>query len=831
MNTRIYNKIYVPKNRELDSKSINLGYQYDENELTLFKDTETYFRIPLFTIPVALSATDLISNGAFAATFPAAADRVFKSQKGYGEVTPYGNSTIVDGMWFCSWLYKNPQSGKSIWMDRYYQPGKFSYNNALNDLFDKPQYVPNNPIFKDLPSKMVFEPGVLYRYFHVGEQTAKELLTTFEGKDRSRLKMHLSNWGASSVDKSLNNLNVSVTTNAEQPLTIYSSAVDDGVRIFESSLDFENEFAIEAKIDYSKNYLFENEFTWTFWGYSEDWQSSQSTQLIGNLSTKGGGIGVFIETLDTYPFVAIPETNYGHVIFMNQNGSSYLDKSVQTQSSSITPTCFAIDSNNHIVMCNKEGSGMIYKMDHSGYVLKTTKNQNDPTTSFVFPLSGEIPKQVLCGLNDDVFVVTNQAVHLFDTNLQYKNSIGIAGGGENTIVAFRYNSMLGTALLDISTNVLDVKYEEEIKWSISSIDRHLYKDNSLYVQFLDQASTLSIGPDKNIWVTHGTNKITIIHPETKQIINKFEVGSSTIPEGLSRKFNLSFIKKFDRKTNTKEWNFLVFYSDEKLLYFYNLPGKLNKVVDLTTTFDAFLLQKLKQNIEMVKFESVGDFTGYERQRIFNQLPPYSGASQICIKASVKDTSKKGLIYSCPVKGFASIKDWEKDSWKHITLMSKNKTLFLYDNEKKIIELKLRGQDQLNFDSQPSFYIGTPTGNTFGFNKEVKWISNIFNGKIGDIRIFDYALNPYNLEFFENASTVSENLIWPLPIPSAQYVEQIERFFKHKLPGAKSQFFKLKLSGTGITNPVTQKIVEKELLNLVESCKPAYTDLIKIEWVE
>ena len=828
MNQRDYNKIYTNKNREGGSEKIFLGYRYDENEIILAKDTDTYFHIPLNATPVSLIDTDLIVNGAVAGTFPASSDRIFKSQKNYGNVTTNGTASYGNGTWFCSWLYKNPQTNISQWMDRFYQPGKFDYNTAVNQLFDAPEYVKTNPVFIDVVSTMVFEPGVLYRYFHIGERTASSLLETFEGKDGSRLKMHLVNWGSPQVDRSQNQLSVAVQTNSPAENLIYGAAIEDGVRKLNPTLDFESSYETAASVEYNKNYLTENEFTWTFWAYSKNWQESQSTQLIGNLSTKGGGVGIFIEALESFPFIALPETTYGHVIFINENRSQFLDKSVMVRGNPVNPICFGIDSNNHVIVCNEDSSGVIYKMDHTGHVLKTTKNVNDPSTLFNFTLEGERPQQLLCGRGDDFHIITNKAIHTFDANLVLKSSLGIPIADSNTKAAFRFNVELNTASLEIATNVLDVTFDEETKWTISSGDKNLYKDDVLFYNFSD-ASTVAIGPDKNLWITHGSNKITVLSPSLSSVLFSMEVGSPTIQEGKTRKKYLSFTKKFTKKANSREWSCVVYYSDEKTLYYYTLEGKLVKALDLNTTFDLSLIQKFSQKPELATFESIGDFTGYERQRVFNRIAPYNNSSQISIKVSALDTSKGKTIYTLPLKAYGSMSQWQKDSWKHFALVYKNKIASLYCDNSKIAELKLKGQYVINFDNQPSFFIGSPTGNTVGLNTELRYTSQIFNGKIGDIRIFDYALNPNDLPLFDFASTVSEDLIWPLPTSAMQYVEQIERVFKHKLPGAKSQFFKLKLMGTGITDPLTRQLVEEEIKNTIKETKPAYADLIKIEW--
>ena len=57
-----------------------------------------------------------------------------------------------------------------------------------------------------------------------------------------------------------------------------------------------------------------------------------------------------------------------------------------------------------------------------------------------------------------------------------------------------------------------------------------------------------------------------------------------------------------------------------------------------------------------------------------------------------------------------------------------------------------------------------------------------------------------------------------------------RFFKHKAPGSKSTFFKIKLSGLSITDKNTRAMIEASVKAAVERTKPAYSELISVEWV-
>lgn len=822
MNNRTYNKLYINKNREGTSENLTFGYQHDQKEIVFKKDQETYFHIPVYTTPVKLSETNLIANGAASGAFPAAADKIFKSKKNYGNQTHHGSpSDVADGTWFCSWLYKNPNTGVVQWMDRFYNPGKFDYSIAKAQLLEYPPYIRLDPIFKDIPSKMVFEPGVLYRYFHYGETSFDQLLTTFEGASSERLKMHLLNWGQDSVDRSSNELVVNIKSSALVS-ELYPTTSEAG-RVINPIINFKHSSNVECSVDYSSSYTPTNEFTWTLWTQSDNWQDNVSTQIVGNFSTQGG-VGICLDTLDAYPFIAIPETAYGHVLMINQDGFGFFDKTLQKNFSPVNPVCFAIDSNDHVLVCQNDTAGVIYKMDHLGKIIRSTKNLSDPDTLFAFPLSGELPKQVLCGKNDDFYVVTNKSVYVFDNNLKLLQTIPQTIEA-STIAAFAYNSEEDTNELVMSNNVSDVKFIEETKWSIK-LDGNLYKNDVLALEFSENATKMSVDPNGSIWVLHGRNSVSIVDPSSASITKTILIGTNV--ERTSAKKNISFIKRFDRQTNTKQWYCVVFYSDEKKLYFYTLDGVIDSVTDLNTMFDANIIKRYSQNIESFQFFSEGDFTGYERKRIFNQLSPYNNKPQIVLKASVRDLSKDSLFYTI-FKAMAPIDGWTLDSWQHLVLNYKNKSFQLWANANNLATLTIPGQYEVSYDLQPTFFIGSPTGNALGLNSEIKHTSCIFNGKIGDIRIYDYCIPSFNIESYIRASVIAEDLYWPMPLPLTQYVEQIERVFKHKMPGAKSQFFNINLCGTGITDPLTKEIIEAELRQIVGEIKPLYADLLRIVW--
>jgi hypothetical protein len=50
-------------------------------------------------------------------------------------------------------------------------------------------------------------------------------------------------------------------------------------------------------------------------------------------------------------------------------------------------------------------------------------------------------------------------------------------------------------------------------------------------------------------------------------------------------------------------------------------------------------------------------------------------------------------------------------------------------------------------------------------------------------------------------------------------------------GSKSIFFKIKLTGTSMTDPTLRKRIEDDIKVAVLQLKPAYAELLEVEWIE
>ena len=503
----------------------------------------------------------------------------------------------------------------------------------------------------------------------------------------------------------------------------------------------------------------------------------------------------------------------------------------QTNSSKQITTKISSDEQTQLI-CTAEGSFYI-----------STENKLLPEYSVV-----ETPLQLLCGRDDSIVVITDKARYTYDKDLNLENALPWTTL-PNTMAAYSYDIAKDTSELVSVENVYDCKFINTDCYCISATndpktDGNLwvkYANKNTYELYADigvgsSSSTFGIDPYNRIWLMHDNNKITIfdsnLPPGSAPVVPTFSLGSN-----ISRKKkNISFMCVYDRKTNTRNWRAIIYYGDTgrtvstPQIFITELSGKLVKIIDTLSLFDLYTVKLLNQEQQNMEFLASGDFTGYEYRRVFNNLSPYKNTPQIVFKTVLTDSTNKPYPYT-RIKKYSPIKEWEFKYWQHFVLTLKNRTFTLYNNSLPIATHSYSGSQEVNFLTQPSFFIGTPTGSRFGFNYEIGNTSMIFNGSIQDIKIYDYAIEQKNLEMFLRASILAESMHWSIPTPLVQYIETIERFFKHKVPGAKSSLFNIKLYGTQIKDPITRKVIEEGVRNLVAKIKPAYTDMIGIKWVD
>lgn len=300
---REYNKIDTGTNQLDGSSNISLEYSTNTHTFT-FKPGMNYFNTPQDVEPftkININDTNIFQSGAIAGGNPAQSDKIYKQRKSsdiYSLTTKWGISVEEQlGTWLCTWLSggDNPNI-KPVWVDRYYNPSKTGFVEALTEVTD---FVHNKytttslEVFEsnegeviDIPSILTIEPGKHYAYYRINKNDIVNNLSTL---DPHHIQAGISNY----------------KTTSNTPGVVRDSTYNfDGKHIGElpngQKLNNVSQFSLSLDINL------------------ENFKKTQNHQIIGNYTSSG--LGLF-QRNDTSPFMFLLGSDGAAVNNQVQNSS------------------------------------------------------------------------------------------------------------------------------------------------------------------------------------------------------------------------------------------------------------------------------------------------------------------------------------------------------------------------------------------------------------------------------------------------------------------------------------------------------------------------------
>ncbi|NBW58532.1 hypothetical protein EBR43_12320, partial [bacterium] len=191
---RDFKKLFTGSNQLLGNDNITMGYEAYTSNIILKKDKITYFHVPQNFYPfqrLNINDSGLTESGAIAGDHPLKSDKIFKKKADYSQTSYFGNTIEENtGSFLCAWLSGNSNvNSKPIWVDRYYNPSKVSFFQALTtSQVNAVEYtsvfnclnslVPENVTIFDKPSDVIFEAGTYYAYHHYGPTDVNRYLNS-----------------------------------------------------------------------------------------------------------------------------------------------------------------------------------------------------------------------------------------------------------------------------------------------------------------------------------------------------------------------------------------------------------------------------------------------------------------------------------------------------------------------------------------------------------------------------------------------------------------------------------------------------------------------------
>ena len=427
---REYSKIFSGTNQIKGLDDIYIGFNDYTTDITLSPDEITYFHTPQDMYPfdkININDSGLVDGGAIGGDTPIVSDKIFKKAADYKYSSPDGAPSDEEtGIWLCSWLKTNigsdwdstvsykkdiiinhkdqtyvaliensniipgtdktvweEQQSKSIWVDRYYNPNRYTATEALkvenqyNTYSSKYDYVigalsaENHYVF-DKVSDLVFEPGCRYAYYRVGDRENASIINT--NKDSL---IH------AGIDPTYNN------DRTEQINTTDYVAFDS------------TKFIQTKTRDHTDN----SSFTLSFWMSQEDWTKPIGAQIVGNYTNRG--FGVFNREHVT-PYIIIP-TASGQRVY-NTDFEDVLNSTIP-----VTGHCSSLGMNENIHTLTKESNEWYIKQhDKKNLLVESTS------------LSGIIDNtEILTDIivhSDSIYIANDSGmIYKFDIDNEYQD--------------------------------------------------------------------------------------------------------------------------------------------------------------------------------------------------------------------------------------------------------------------------------------------------------------------------------------------------------------------------------------------------------------------------
>ena len=873
---RSYTKIYTGLNETDGHDKVHLGYNASTTKIDFFKDGSTYFHYPNNTQTISLSTSTLADYGAYADITPFRSDKIFKKVANYKNYTNWGNSTNnpQNGMYLCSWLSAGTTStgglnttAKPVWVDRYYDPRHVNTTGinlstiaTLSALLtDSTNNYPN--LIWDVPTSLTLEPGVLYYYHRIGESDNESIVDSLSG-----LLYHIDEWGPNLINKAVYLPYNSVDTLTAGKITSFTnsnSAIDSTVKTPYYIINDTYGYINNDDHDFADN----KGNTLSFFAYNNDWSNLKGDQILGNYF--GGGMGIFVNTPILTPFFTVGAYDHalstGTVRTFNADFTLLNYETYTTFSSAgDTPALSAYAIPEFVLKGNYDESYYVIDNYSPHYLstfdpddLLTSKislNGISLTTTSLFSATQIVNAYLINkdpSTNNTYIVLKN---HIANNSVTYNKFVLSATSGITTVSLVSSVTSSDSAILsaynnftvDLSGNPryynsnIPVSYTPAVsgyeQWrgteacitstntlfslsgtgtvSASANAWYIAKDN-IPILGVNNPECINCDQEDNLWVTYNTNFLAKIDTNGKILWSKqINTGDPVVTPYSIR--NINFIAQ---ETGDGSMVYYTLILDGKTQYIYKVNSDGNVIKKL---YVPGLLPG-------------GDCTGFDYQRKF--IKPITSVPGIKGKLVVKDSTLSNptpiyytLNYS--VSGLAV-------GWHHFAL-----TYNEVNDARLYVDGALVNQTTFytpfsaisyriyNYKNNPQISIGTSNFKTGILND---WIQTpgvyTYNGKIADIRFYNIALNNSDIRAISKNYEYNQftNFSWTMNAPTRGYIEEIERFFLHRMPGSKSSFFNVRVKNSAIVDPAVRAIVENNIRNAAISVAPAYTELRSIIW--
>lgn len=859
---RSYHKLHTGTSQKYGNDSIYSTFTTGTKELILPSDQLTYFHLPQNITPyvkININDSTLTKCGAVAGNGPSNSDKLFKKR---GDIFQYNiPKDELNGAFLCSWLSgnSNPQTSP-VWVDRYFNSSYTTKTTALTSGFLEP--VPYIDTYEsvtrhvgasggritiyDKLSDLLLEPGALYAYHHVGRGNSQKIIYALKGSILSQ---------DFAIFKDYRNINI-----LPEFATTELTHIDSHGNV--ATGETLNTRAIEVPLQYKFNRdnhgitdIIKNtgSFTINFWLWAKDWSKPFCNQLIGNYINKG--FGIFNEQYVT-PFITIPSQNKVHIY---NSDALYLTTHFIQRDIALfnkhggSENYWIVDSNNDIFEYNINGviqdkitSNLLSNREAVDLELSTRylyvlfrPNSGQDADYFRYDYDrrgesgykGEVLSAPIWNYRAGVGATSTSnlstcKIHAVYTGLSASRGVLITQQDVLSSISTSYNLLSGSHMF-ANGSVVDNNGKP---WVLQNGNIYTFQGTtSANIQAISATSIIegiNIDKDNNAWVLHDFNKVSKL--DNNRTLLFTSTLSSMLPLSSARyNRSIDYISEFG----------LNGYDHYPVVVTQSVSGstmyKLNSDTGRVTSEVPLLTgANLPPQTFLTSPSAYKTYTGHDFLRKTSPLNAPRLAAKVAL-TDIYNTTTTTQTYStytlyCDLSGFD--RGWHNFC---VVLDAEQGHYSLYVDAFKLATISLSGAKYSWSDVFESRLIAgaSPFYTKLLLSEHLQqpqhYLANDI--KMKNVKVYDKPLNQFDIKDHYQVLQDTSDVKWDVPVGQRNYIDTVERMFKHSLPGRKSEFVNINIKNTDITDPELINSIKAKVTERLIDDLPIYCKINELGW--
>jgi hypothetical protein len=843
---RQYDKLYFGGNQKEGSDKPSLSFNSQTKKIVFKPDSENIFEYPEYAITQSIINTSLIDDGATSGTSPILSDYIKYAE----ECALHGDQIMANdfGVYLCTWLYKESKNSNStpIWIDRWYKPEQINEEDALASKKNSN----NDAVLDANTSSFIFEPNIKYNYRKYGSYINRTHVN-----DIDNLIFHYNtNWsnlnGNFKINTDDHNLvnRYAPFTEPPTPYTIQDAQKNIQAYNYKTANDsvlYLDGNSATAYLNYTPKHHSNNFFT-SLW-CNTNWNIPNGQYILSNGFRSGWNLKIntgFNNHIMAYVGKGSTTGLYDKIIVYNIEGVfiALYDLAETTKNNisiNINIYDYIIDDDMFMYFISEEdvtGGApklFLHKLDlTTGFIISRLEKDNENQN-----FTGNARKIVIGTNRNEIRFYTDEFLYIINNKYDFDVTEKIQTDSLETFL------IIGNINIQGDPDKIELDQQERII-DLCPGDTNPDIDNDNNLWWLNPDNNLCMTPlvvnntvhqltdsDINIQKFHCAedNKIWILYINKD---NKYELALydiTNISEIINNEYltiykTASFKTTLDQLTNT---------NNLALDLFYYQGHTRCSIIDVTNSF-IYIYDDTGKLIYENNFNGISTellpiaTTSYKNNRIFEYAKNNNQTKQIEFEYYTIDNNDSISRNSLKTP----ITDLADNEWHHFTFGIYDNNIYLYIDT--IEKNTVTTTDPIYFKYETPIYIGTPSGKINELSKTTL-VKNYeyLKGSVDDLRIYENKkLEQSDIELIYidkyryTDFSFNINCIEPF-----DYIEEINRFFKFKLPGSTSQYYNIKISGYKTSDENTKKMIEDIIHNTVQFVAPTHTQLHKIIWVE